>query len=60
MKEDGGGEQMDYSVSSWQLGRYCSATSLHVGAVVVAALDWLPAPEWEEPQEFPASAANFG
>lgn len=26
----------------------------------MAALDWLPAPKRNEPQEFPASAAHFG
>lgn len=38
---------------------YCSATGLHVGAEVVGGLERLPASERVEPQEFPASAANF-
>lgn len=48
-------EASAYSISSW-LGD----TGLHVGAEVMAALDWLPAPKRNEPQEFPASAAHFG
>lgn len=30
-----------------------------MGAEVMAALDWLPAPERKEPQEFPACATHF-
>lgn len=39
--------------------RYCSATSLHVGAEVVAGLERPPVSERDEPQEFPTSATNF-
>lgn len=39
---------------------WCGDTGLHVGAEVMAALDWLPAPKRNEPQEFPVSAAHFG
>lgn len=33
---------------------------LHVSAEVVAGLERLSTSEWEKPQEFPASAADFG
>lgn len=48
-------EASAYGISSW-----VRDTGLHVRAEVMAALDWLPAPERNEPQEFPASAAHFG
>lgn len=44
-----------YSIPSW-----LEDTRLHVGAEVMAALDWLPAPKRNKPQEFPASAAHVG
>lgn len=44
-----------YSISSWR-----EDAGLHMGAVIMAALDWLPAPKRNKPQEFPASAAHVG